>query len=281
MGYAEAIEQQRATKELYAERGADGLPYNDPEVKYIALMHGLERGDAYYVGPEIARLIDGAAATLPGYTLQAEHLPSSCGWITLGVPMWPLDVEGVGAVHTTALSWAGCVDTEPPFRRFVSLETFADPGVANRPELRPARFCVGGDLWRFGEDRWHSEGMVGDDLDFRAQRWFAAFLLFLKQSILVSSARAVGTRQEIRRLARRDEHVPVVRVVELRRRDYQQRDESQPRDVEYTCQWLVRGHWHQYHTKDGLQPRWVMPYVKGPSDKPLRVVEKVAYEVVR
>ena len=73
----------------------------------------------------------------------------------------------------------------------------------------------------------------------------------------------------------------MVRVVELRQREYQQRDESHDTHTEYTCQWLVRGHWHQYHTRDGLQPRWVSPYVKGPSDKPLKAPTITAYEVVR
>jgi hypothetical protein len=101
------------------------------------------------------------------------------------------------------------------------------------------------------------------------------------QRILVTSARYIANRQARKRIAKAIGHEPVVKVIELRARDYQQRDESEGTGVEYTCQWLVRGHWHQYHTKDGLQPRWVMPYVKGPSDKPLRVAEKVAYEVVR
>lgn len=47
----------------------------------------------------------------------------------------------------------------------------------------------------------------------------------------------------------------------------------------YRSRWIVRGHWHHFWTgKAGervLEPRYVMPYVKGPAGAPLNVTEKI------
>jgi hypothetical protein len=77
------------------------------------------------------------------------------------------------------------------------------------------------------------------------------------------------------------EHEPLVRVVELRRRAHEARAHAGHMDAEWACRWLVRGHWHRYHTKNGLQPRWVSPYVKGPDDKPLKRPRAEVFAVVR
>lgn len=49
----------------------------------------------------------------------------------------------------------------------------------------------------------------------------------------------------------------------------------------YRSRWIVRGHWHRFWTgkRDGerkLEPRYVMPYVKGPDGAPLNVTDKVS-----
>lgn len=49
--------------------------------------------------------------------------------------------------------------------------------------------------------------------------------------------------------------------------------------VDWSCRWVVEGHWHRYWHGSGedreLRRRWVSDYVKGPEDKPLRVTEKI------
>jgi hypothetical protein len=49
--------------------------------------------------------------------------------------------------------------------------------------------------------------------------------------------------------------------------------------VNWSCRWLVGadtgGHWHRYHTRNGVEDRWVGVYDKGPPDKPLRFSKRV------
>lgn len=57
---------------------------------------------------------------------------------------------------------------------------------------------------------------------------------------------------------------------------------TEPHLVDWSCQWIVRGHWrNQWYPSEGRhKQRYVPPYVKGPPDKPLRVTERVV-EFVR
>jgi hypothetical protein len=110
---------------------------------------------------------------------------------------------------------------------------------------------------------------------------YMAACRFLSQRIVVATQQRVD-RAARRRLERAGyEHEPIVRVIELRRREHQARETEDHADVEWSCQWIVRGHWHRYRTKEGLQPRWVAPYVKGPADAPLKRPRAEVFAVVR
>jgi hypothetical protein len=71
---------------------------------------------------------------------------------------------------------------------------------------------------------------------------------------------------------------PSVRFVMLRRRQGTQHTEGKERaDFEYSCQWIVGGHWqNQWYPSKGIhQPVWISPYRKGPEDKPFKGGERV------
>jgi hypothetical protein len=113
---------------------------------------------------------------------------------------------------------------------------------------------------------------------------FGALCLFVSQSILVASEQPVE-RHLRKRLEREGlQHDPVVRVVELRRREHiggKHAVESVER--EWSCQWVVRGHWRQqpYPKAGVIRPLWITPYVKGPEDKPLKPPRATVFAVVR
>lgn len=284
MGYAGAIEQQVRTIQVYdSQEGLRHLKtifeeaYADAGVAYDGflseargyVLRALREADAYAVSSDIVAVCSQAGQSLPSsFNFTPDLVPSPAGFLVLdrGVPLVAGDAHVVeGWLWLTV---ASRVQGESALTRF----------LVSLPLYRPAH---AGPLV-FGNISLSSFGDTNSlDADAIAYRAFGALLMFMRQRILATSTHPIPSRQARRRIARELEHDPVVRVIELRARDYQQRDESQSRDIEYTCQWLVRGHWHQYHTKEGIQPRWVMPYVKGPSDKPLRVAEKIAYEVVR
>jgi len=79
------------------------------------------------------------------------------------------------------------------------------------------------------------------------------------------------------------EHVPTVRVVELRRRETVEREPGASAAVEWSCRWIVRGHWRQQWCSASREhrPVWVTAHVKGPDGKPLRPPRATVFEVVR
>jgi len=100
---------------------------------------------------------------------------------------------------------------------------------------------------------------------------FATMVAFLEQRILLSS-RFLADRAS-RRRNKRARQSPIseeIRVVRLRHMSYHGDGENY--DAQWTCQWIVRGHWrNQWHpSRKEHHPKWIAPYVKGPEDKPLR-----------
>lgn len=67
------------------------------------------------------------------------------------------------------------------------------------------------------------------------------------------------------------------RVIQLRRRDERESDPERERvrDVNWTHRWIVGGHWHTYHFKDGPHQVFVGDYEKGPKNLPLVIRERV------
>ena len=74
-----------------------------------------------------------------------------------------------------------------------------------------------------------------------------------------------------------------VQIVYLRRREQHPTINGQPNPVDWSCRWLVRGHWrNQYHPSDGSRkPTFIQSYVKGPEDKPFRASPGKIYAAVR
>lgn len=113
-------------------------------------------------------------------------------------------------------------------------------------------------------------------------RFFVAARLWTQQSIVAVANRPVDRHTKKRALRVQPDAECSVRVVLLRRKDYGPSD-GESRPVEWSCRWLVSGHWrNQYHQSTGERvPTWIMPYVKGPEDKPLKAPSPTVYAVTR
>jgi len=119
-----------------------------------------------------------------------------------------------------------------------------------------------------------------------AMRLFLAGCVWLQQRILVTSAGHIE-RHRRKQLAREHAIPPPgdVKIIELRRREVTSSSTSgDTPPMEWSCQWVVSGHWtHQVCGPKGGERRlqYVLPYVKGPADKPLRVPSHTVYQVDR
>lgn len=71
-----------------------------------------------------------------------------------------------------------------------------------------------------------------------------------------------------------------VTIVDLRASHRAARADVERAESTYRSRWIVRGHWHRYWTgpRDDrkLEPRYVMPYVKGPDGAPLNETTRVS-----
>jgi hypothetical protein len=79
------------------------------------------------------------------------------------------------------------------------------------------------------------------------------------------------SRAQRRALARSEKPEPLIKTVSLRRLTY----EGTSREAtlqDWSCQWIVRGHWRNQWCPSIAthRPTWVSSYVKGPHDKPLK-----------
>lgn len=105
-----------------------------------------------------------------------------------------------------------------------------------------------------------------------AKRVIAASSLWLIQKILVTQPQKRSPSDAKRDAAAGLSGDP--KIVALRAKKYAKSDGS--RDVEWSCRWIVRGHWrNQYHGDGQNEPTYILPYVKGPDGLPIRLTEKV------
>lgn len=100
---------------------------------------------------------------------------------------------------------------------------------------------------------------------------------FMRQRLVAPSERRPS--RALRRRLGQPPEAPRTNVMILRayeERAAYHRDSSVTDAVDWQLQWLVRGHWrNQWYPSLKLnQPKWIMPYIKGPPDKPLVIREK-------
>lgn len=115
-------------------------------------------------------------------------------------------------------------------------------------------------------------------------RFVCAALSWLNQRILVSSLGHVERHR--RKQLTREHNVPLpsdVKVIQLRRTESSSSRSAGEGEspADWSCRWIVNGHWRNQPYKDERRLIYIMPYVKGPEDKPLKVPSHTVYQVSR
>lgn len=233
----------------------------------------LQRAESFWVSADIWASIVQSSASLPGsFTLEARQLPAQCGWLWLDRP-WALYGDAFArrtwpdsAPAIAAISWA-YARSAPDGPEGLVINAYHKSERAPYPHVAQAF-----ESWFLSEtlDQACAEA-VDTTYGGSIVRALLAAFLWLEQTICV----AVPTTLE-RHAAKRLRHSRIekaLKVVVLRRADHQPAPPAgAPQPVEWSCQWLVRGHWRQqfYSSDNKHSPRWIAPYVKGPEDKPLK-----------
>lgn len=115
-------------------------------------------------------------------------------------------------------------------------------------------------------------------------RFILAACAWLKQRVLTTATGHIERHR--RKQISREFDVPEpssVRVIELRRREVTGGISQGTHDqTDWSCRWIVNGHWRNQPYSNGERKLiYILPYVKGPDDKPLRVPTHTVYQVSR
>lgn len=312
MSYAQAIEQQISLMREMHRPGMQRYAINEMGCeesgqKYLQQVHDIaETAEPYYWSPEMVGVIDGVWRNMPEWTLRRESLQSHRGFFWFAKPFTvpcPSSENGTHLDRLVGLLWGVDETLRAPGvpTNVNSRERGSQDSLEDDPNGRPCvwLFAVvnsdGGDLpatgksipWFLGWSRAHLLAMWPEGGPLRAHndavaRIFSACLAFIEQRIVVSP------RKDLPRPARKRaeaafKHEPLVRVVELRRRQSSSEHDAAGDPVAWSCRWVVSGHWRQQYfpSSDEHRPIWVMPYVKGPEDKPLKPPRAKVFAVVR
>lgn len=293
--YAEALEQQVSLLRWLDTPG--GLAWfrasyvgnaseEHAHLFYNAIRLALRDAAPYYWSAPICALIESAAATMPSWQLTPDALVTPAGfmWFARPLPLSMGDYRDSPNCGLTGALWIALPDSRNVFAATVmqSLGRMAGtPALqASWPYATPLPAVIEQLL---GTPPRAARDPLILQRSAEQMRYLAACWAFMEQQILVTTRQAVP-RACRKRLARDGwQHEPVVRVVELRRHAARDGDPQTVADVEWSCQWLVRGHWRQQWCPkvNAHQPRWIAPYVKGPEDKPLKPPSQPLFAVVR
>lgn len=113
-------------------------------------------------------------------------------------------------------------------------------------------------------------------------RLYAAYLFLRQPFVSVEEDTKVISRQVRRAMERKNEIVPTLSVVHLRKAESRHAPGSDS-GREYHCHWMVHGHWRkQWYRSDKVhRPKYVRPYVKGDTDLPFKAPRPTVYKVER
>ena len=114
----------------------------------------------------------------------------------------------------------------------------------------------------------------GDSHKEEGAKWIGALAALLRQKLATVTRPRMG-KHVIKRLKLKA-GAPECRVVLLRERAYHSQSVI-PSVVEWSCRWLVRGHWRVIESG----PTWVTAHVKGPASKPMKAPSERIFAVVR
>lgn len=259
-----------------------------------AIRGALEYGSPYYWAPNTCAVLAGVWRDMPDWTLRAECLPSQHGYFHFADPLTvpcPGD-HGCETDSMTGLVWA--TQDAPEIDDGLGGKSILIWPLMQGPRRHAGQF-VSAHLWVFGTGLRGSievEEGVSEEVratcvapPFRAAVFgvLAAALAFMEQRILVSPWSYAPRSTRKRSISVFKEDRPV-RVVQLRRAQQQGHGHQDAAGVEWSCQWLVSGHWRQQPCgKDRAErrPTFILPYVKGNPDKPMRLPAERVFAVVR
>jgi hypothetical protein len=269
-------------------------------------QESLARAETFYVVDEFVQLALGASRQLPdddsGFDPAATRLPAEAGFLYLQRPITMLDTNSE-TCNIYAMQWTQTVlhdDLEDGGKRerpgiFLTLYTSKrDPKIKAAVERKDGKVALqfsgtdfilfhmhailtGEKIHEFSEAEQAAlaeAASVVKDSSKEFVRFVYSLFQIMDQTLHLRST-LDPTRAQRRRWKKRPPE-PIA-IIRLRRAEYAHiAPHEEGGTVEWTHQWLVRGHWRTLK-RDTPEQRvvYVSPHVKGPPDKPLIVKDHV------
>lgn len=238
-----------------------------PDMRRIFRGHA-QAAETFYWTPALNELIESAALSLPGtMVLTKERLFARAGfcWFGKALPVPGFLPDSIHGDEVSKILVWGLTGHRESGQVYVTVNRLGLSGEC-------AQIC-----WSFGQSiddaaripQTYGHAVLSTDEVRRTLGLFGAMMLFLEQEILVRE-RVQASRGARRRAALSEERM--INTI-LLRRVHREGQAVAGREVDWSCRWIVRGHWRNqwYPSLGSHQPVWIAPHVKGPEDRGLRV----------
>jgi hypothetical protein len=265
----------------------------------------LRDAELYFVTAEMTRLAVAAGESLPDFHLEPQDVPAPAGFVVFAEPIGSYVNTEAGTpvrVPIVTVSWGPCELVR--FPRGGVWFTFYSPtdwaGMERLAAQQARRPISSKERQRFRQMRgpltWDNEtaqgygpggkanykpgdSHIGDVASVApwSQTLRAAWLLMAQPNI-AQTEDLHRARASTRRDQRDGLNTGPVRLLRIRKAT---KAHGAPDDDgaarEYTCRWMVKGHWRQqwYPSRQVHRPIWINPHIKGPDGKPLKTGETV------
>lgn len=276
-------------------RPSNGLLSASPERVGEIMLDAARYGDTYWWSRELCDVLEATAPAIPDFTLRMGDLVTERGFVWFDRPLAMPVREDIGeGVGLSGLSWSVVNEAHAPRANQPSVYVHSDVPIRAVGAVLTFYVLWDGRPQMYGSTSWYEgESLLAllansdpDGLNFdwvdAVARYVSAALSFMAQRLVRHSPERAtrATRKRIAEVLDAD----TVQVVRLRRSVSDARAERGAEPVEWSCRWFVRGHWRQQACGQGLaerRPVFVLPYVKGPDDKPLRAAAERVFAVVQ
>lgn len=300
MNISDALESKLAAIRLSLSAQADGYEDKAHRRRFGKYERWtLQRADSFFWSRQITDAVLASSKTLPSDTRLslATYEHNQCGWF-----WFESHVDCGDCAPFVGLLWS-VTDVEDAednnkLKRSIVITTYTR-GPMGQPQACDTAYIADlSSLDRLRDDdvRYDNPitGKIINELEvadeIRRPRELAGVFSFVLASLLWIDQTIVVARDAVanRALRRRLDKEMVLynhalKVVVLRRQSSDHDSHSDPKHVEWSCQWIVRGHWRQqfYPGTGERRPLFILPYVKGPEDKPLKAPAPTVFAVVR
>lgn len=305
--YVDALDHQIGTlRWIQTPEGRRFGSYNYACFPPEWLRSTLAVAEPFYWSPQLCALLTDAAPGVPAWELREADALSPSGYMYFADPL-PLPgaiLPEVAPAHRAyfgpddlrALAWREAT-TADGRRRGLLFYVFTRTGF--RDGLPGIAW-----LWEYGTDialnvgaRFSPTADPDADEPYSAadqEARFTATLRYIAAAFamcteMLDAPRTATDRATRRRLARDVGQAPAVladpqvRVVTLRRVRRSPTADPEAAPAEWSCQWMVRGHWRMqfYGTEGRHKAIYIAPFWKGPPSAPIKLPSARAFQVVR